>query len=79
MKPALHIFLEVLECNESAGEEMPLNEDGTTIMSPEDDPETKTRRDAHRQSLERQQSLDYERYTYAHALTDIQTQKHMHA
>ena len=40
---------------------MPLNEDGTTIMSPEDDPETKTRRDTYRRFIERQQSQDYER------------------
>ena len=62
MKTCCPYFVEVLEYNESEGEEMPLNEDGTTIMSPGDDPETKTRRDTHRRFLERQQSQDYERF-----------------
>ena len=50
----------VTEYVESEGEE-PVNEDGTTIMSPGDDPETKTRRDTHRRYLERQQSQEYDR------------------
>ena len=50
----------VSEFIESEGEEV-LNEDGTTMMSPGDDPETKTRRETHRRFLERQQSKDFDR------------------
>ena len=54
-------FVVVTEYNEPEDEEIPLSEDGTTIMSPGDDLETKTRRDTHRKFLEKQRSIDFDR------------------
>ena len=46
---------------EPEADDLPLNEDGMTILSPGDDPEGKARKEVRRKFLERQRSEDIDR------------------
>jgi len=46
---------------EPEADDLPLNEDGMTTLSPGDDPENKARKEVRRKFLERQRSEDMDR------------------
>jgi len=56
------VLFPVLSCyTDPEADDLPLNEDGMTALSPGDDPEGKARKAARRKYLEKQRSEDMDR------------------